>query len=860
MKYSFESIFLFSLFYVAFLHSSMAVTTTVGGVGADFNTLKEAFDAINNGTLTGSVIVQITGNTTETDSAYLNESGTGSANYNSILIYPTVSSTITGNVNGKLIILNGSDKVTIDGRINQTGNAIDLIIENTFISNNASTIVFQNSAVNNIIQYSKITGASTSTTKGVISFLNAGTGLGNDSNAVQYCTITSNLAGNPRNAIYSNATQAGSTQFNDHNLIAFNKIYDFWHTSGVTISAGICLLTKNSDWEISNNSLYQTVNRSSGYLAFINILTTGGNFTIHHNTFGGLNELADGTFIGNKMNIIRVESSNSIESIINNNVIKGITANFSSSTVDGAFYVYGKTSFTNNTFGGHSVSEGIFHDLNSGGKFIAASSFQNNYASNNDFINLKFDNLMNGIIKIDSNLFEDIIITGSGDGITYCDTVINCVFRNFTGSCIADPSCYIAHNSFRNIYYTSSTGAIIFGQEVDDNYMSNFIGSAGNYVINLIKGYTIHDNIILYDSAATNRVVAIAPMAGATVQGIFNNIIRIKFDSIYSGSVNQAIGIYLTTNNSNQIVYDNTIIIDGKHSSNTYPSACISAAINNLKLKGNLLINKNSADSVLSYCYYGFEPTYSLMDNNNYFYSGDSAFAAYCTVNDLNYPTLQSWKNFTSKETYSFSFDPLFINENEGNAAGFKPQVQMPGNFVSYIDVDILVNTRSNPPTMGAVEYGNCVLDVPTSTTNNIISTPFLSNATYQWFECNNLTPIPGATSDTYLPPAAGGYAVQVNVNSCSNMSNCVTFNPVTALEENLIENSNLLTIFPNPAKSVITIKSSRPTEIYLQNMIGQSLMNIRVKGTETIDMSALSSGLYFIKTNQGQTLKIIKE
>lgn len=51
---------------------SIAVTATVGGTGSNFATLKAAFDAINNGTLTGNVILQITGNTTETSSASLN--------------------------------------------------------------------------------------------------------------------------------------------------------------------------------------------------------------------------------------------------------------------------------------------------------------------------------------------------------------------------------------------------------------------------------------------------------------------------------------------------------------------------------------------------------------------------------------------------------------------------------------------------------------------------------------------------------------------------------------------------------------------------------------------------------------------
>ena len=42
---------------------------TVGNSGADYNTLKAAFDAVNNGTLTGNVTLRIIANTSETVSA-----------------------------------------------------------------------------------------------------------------------------------------------------------------------------------------------------------------------------------------------------------------------------------------------------------------------------------------------------------------------------------------------------------------------------------------------------------------------------------------------------------------------------------------------------------------------------------------------------------------------------------------------------------------------------------------------------------------------------------------------------------------------------------------------------------------------
>jgi hypothetical protein len=113
-----------------------------------------AFDAINSGTHTGTLTVTITANTSESASAVLNASGVGSANYTSINIYPTVSGlTISGNLATPLIDLNGADNITIDGRVNATGNLVDLTITNSSTSNAAgtSTIRYINDATIDIV-------------------------------------------------------------------------------------------------------------------------------------------------------------------------------------------------------------------------------------------------------------------------------------------------------------------------------------------------------------------------------------------------------------------------------------------------------------------------------------------------------------------------------------------------------------------------------------------------------------------------------------------------------------------------------------------------------------------------------------
>lgn len=123
-------IFLFAI-------SSFAQNVTVNPGAGSYPTLKAAFDAINAGTHTGAVTVNITSNTTEPVTAELNASGTGSANYVSVHISPSSPVIVTGS-DTAVIRLIGADNVTIDGRIG--GNGRNLTITNTINVYNSSAV------------------------------------------------------------------------------------------------------------------------------------------------------------------------------------------------------------------------------------------------------------------------------------------------------------------------------------------------------------------------------------------------------------------------------------------------------------------------------------------------------------------------------------------------------------------------------------------------------------------------------------------------------------------------------------------------------------------------------------------------
>jgi hypothetical protein len=117
------------------------VQVSAGGPPTPYTSLRAAFLAINAGTHTGAILVEITGNTSESAQPTLNASGTGAASYTSVTIQPTVVASITATYADSAVIrLLGADNVTINGAINGSGTSRDLSIIHNGASDGASAI------------------------------------------------------------------------------------------------------------------------------------------------------------------------------------------------------------------------------------------------------------------------------------------------------------------------------------------------------------------------------------------------------------------------------------------------------------------------------------------------------------------------------------------------------------------------------------------------------------------------------------------------------------------------------------------------------------------------------------------------
>ena len=179
---------LLGLLFLSGITAAKAQNVNVNPGAGTYPTLQTAFAAINAGTHTGAITIDIINNTTETGTAVLNASG-GTASYTSILIQPSGGGarTITGALALPLVDLNGADNVMIDG-LNNSGNSLVISNTSTSATSGTSTIRFIGGATGNTVTNCSLQGSMTmalGTNGGIVYFAtDAVTTSGNDNNTI----------------------------------------------------------------------------------------------------------------------------------------------------------------------------------------------------------------------------------------------------------------------------------------------------------------------------------------------------------------------------------------------------------------------------------------------------------------------------------------------------------------------------------------------------------------------------------------------------------------------------------------------------------------------------------------------------
>lgn len=327
---------------------SKAQVTVSGGSTATYSNVNAAFAAINAGTHFGAITISVTANTIEGVTGYLPTpllaSGQGPANYTSIVLRPTATATISGDVaTGRGVLeLDGVDNFIINGDIIGGPIQKDLTIScdaaNTVAATAAIRFIGRTTlglgATNNTITNCKVIG-NTEGNDGV-SGSTVVNSYGIYAGANTLNLTTAGLGDNYDNITISNneITRAyfgiwiGSTTLNpgDNNLISGNKIGS--NTAGQTITfGGVHVSTLNTS-TITLNEVFKLKTTTSVSNAGIQLAGTSNSITVSRNKVYEIYNLSTGGWGAYGINLIG--GNNHL--VVNNVVYDVLTVNYSSTS------------------------------------------------------------------------------------------------------------------------------------------------------------------------------------------------------------------------------------------------------------------------------------------------------------------------------------------------------------------------------------------------------------------------------------------------------------------------------------------------------------------------------------------------
>ena len=535
-----KKLYAFLLMTLAAFGFAEAQNVTVNPGAGSYPTLKAAFDAINAGTHTGAVTVEIVGNTTETVSAVLNGSGTGGANYSSVMISPSggAARTITGIIAAApLIDLNGADNVTING-LNTGGNSLTISNGSGASTSGTSTIRFIGDAIDNTITNSTILGASTmsTTTLGGTIFFSTGTSSGNDNNTISNNNIGSfSASALPTKAIFSIGTTTSAAHYNSGINITGNNIYDYFNAAAT--SNGIYLGAGSQGWNIANNKFYQTATRTQTTAAIHACIqsasATSQAHTVTGNTFGFSNAAGTGTYnfegVGSGSRFLAFYISTAATTgtgftNFTNNLVSGISmsGNVSGTTTSASFlavYLLGEANASGNTFGSLNGSSGI--------------SFSSSSTSNADFYCV-YNNSASATDISGNNIGNITLANSSTGGVAFI------ALRAATSSS-AGQGATMSNNTIGSAAAPITNNAVAASSRVVGIYNSVAYATINN---NVIRHMTCNA-----PSTGTTTAASVAGIiqSGTSVNGdylISNNTIHSLKNINSTGTATSVIGLY----------------------------------------------------------------------------------------------------------------------------------------------------------------------------------------------------------------------------------------------------------------------------------------------------------------------------
>jgi hypothetical protein len=694
---------------------------------SSYPTLKAAFDAINTGTQTGNIAISITGDTTESSSAILYQSGYADgighhSSYSSIIITPSgsVQRTILFTANNAALLLQRASNVTIDG-LNR------LTIANA--QPQATTIDLYSGASGNTITNCKVLGS------GAIAVVHInGYSFGCNNNTISNCEIGPYDGNLPTNCIWAyaeNTVQSGL-------VISGNTIHDY--NSQTVGSNGIMMDGAQTIFTIQNNRFYQSAPRASLNNSAIYI-NTSNNFSsgerlITGNEIGSANATGTGTYTltAGKFRGIFYTHIYTGFCRINNNIIRNIAVTGNSSGTgtnagfagidvsNGGTEIKGNTigsqtttgsivfsssqnseavgilktgdypvDINDNTIGGMSVSgsgresvRGIFCDISSGA-YIPTINCNNNIIGGDIANSLITTSTINGAIAngidisqmqgtINNNIIRNITGYGPGEsylpkGITgiYCMRSASLTAMSMSGNKIYNlANLNTADATFVNgIFYYNVAGS--YDAAIEKNQIYNLTSATSN-------GAAEVDGIYCANSTPNinnNMITLGTNVGGASIFGIRNITM-----------VDPVNGVYARNIRNNSIYIGGTQSFGSANSVGFYQEAGFAFSI-----LDNIFVNNRSNEggsgihtSIRANLSYYNGVLFCAYKGNIFYGTGNGYVLGYTFTTPKT--TVSQWNtSFSTAGNYGYFTDPKFID-----ATGATPNLHINANLPTMVE------------------------------------------------------------------------------------------------------------------------------------------------------------------------------
>ena len=616
-------------------------------VPGDFSSLTKIggiFQAINNNTISGDIIVNITANLDENGIYGLDTWADGAFNY-TLLIQPSagVQRIISNSANVatgiSMIRINADVDNTIDGRFAGAGQFLLFRNTNTTATNTGGTISYTNipSTKQSILQYVVVENNVNATFIGTVIV-----GVGTNKVNINACRIgdaTGGTLGRPTNGIY-----VGGGTLNYVN-IEFNEIYNFL-SNGVYFSgsADVCVISDNKFY-------YNFVGAAPTSITGI-IVQSGVGHLISNNVIGGNDATNSGMWDISSASLftgINLNGDNGAAINVSGNTVKNI--NFSGGAASAmTFRAVAMVGATRAVITNLTVDNIRVPTISSGIVTIQVVLFN---ANTSRLINSNFSNI--SLTNVNTNASSVFYLVSIASNSTY--TMIGNTFSNITmrlsstgvqhiiGHPSLTPTIFFINNTIFNIAATGNNG--------DLRIISSNVGAG--------RTTTVTGNRIYGITSTSGAIFGIYAFSGNIITA-YNQI-----SITNGGGVNplRIIGIYEnTTSTSTGQHYYNSVYIGGTQTSGTgagVVSACYRRDLINsiVDVRNNIFVNERTSTGTSTIRNYVIanttsSPTTNWASNYNLLVASGGSFN-FLGISNATTVTFTTWKSTQSADANSWT-------------------------------------------------------------------------------------------------------------------------------------------------------------------------------------------------------------